>query len=75
MFIRLLIIFIDDKIIEKQIRKIVDFKLIFCKNHNLLIYSKFAIIMFEKIIGKKKIFRTRIILTIKTIFSTLKTSF
>ena len=54
MFIYLFIIFIDDKIIEEQVRKVMSFKLIFCKNYNLFIYSKSVItIIFEKIIEKE----------------------
>lgn len=71
MFIYLFIIFINDKTIKKQIRKVINLKLIFYKDHNLFIYSKSIIIIFEKII--KKIFlRIRIISIMKMLFLTLK---
>ena len=53
--IHLFIIFIENKVINKQIRKIISFKMIFYQNHNLLMYLKTIIITSKilKIIIKK----------------------
>ena len=45
--IRLSIIFVGDKAINKQVRGIVNPEMIFCQDHNLLIYSKIAMIIFK----------------------------
>ncbi len=33
---------IENVSIDETVRKVVDFELVFCKDHNLLMYSKFA---------------------------------
>jgi hypothetical protein len=39
---------IDDVSIEEIVREVVEFELVFCKNHNLLMYSKFVMTSSEK---------------------------
>jgi hypothetical protein len=39
---------IDDVTIDETMRKVVSFELVFCKNHNLLMYSKFVMTSSEK---------------------------
>ena len=53
--IRLFIIFVENKVINKQVRKIVDFEMVFCQNHNLLMYLKTTMITLKilKIVVKK----------------------
>ena len=51
-FIRLFIIFIENRLIEEKIREVVSPEIIFCKNYNLLIYSKSTIIIARKILLK-----------------------
>lgn len=43
MSIRLSTIFIGDKTIDEQVREIVGPELVFCKDHNLLMYPKSAV--------------------------------
>ena len=55
-FTRQFIIFIDNKYINKKIREIMKSKLVFCKDHNFLIYFKTVMIKLKtssKIIIKK----------------------
>jgi hypothetical protein len=41
-------IIIDDVSIDETVREVIDFELIFCKNHNLLMYSKSVMIISKK---------------------------
>lgn len=41
--IRLFTIFIDDRTIDEKVREVIDSKLIFCQNYNLLMYFKLVI--------------------------------
>jgi hypothetical protein len=45
---------IEDSSIDETSRKIVDSKLVFCKNHNLLMYSKSIMIISEKVKEESK---------------------
>ena len=45
---------IDDTTIDEIVRAIIDSELVFCKNHNLLMYLKFAMTI-EKAVTIKKI--------------------
>ena len=48
-------IMIDDITINEIVRAIVDFELVFCKNHNLLMYFKFAMTVLDKHVTIEKI--------------------
>ncbi len=41
-------IIIDDVNIDEIVREMIDFELVFCKNHNLLMYSKFVMTSFSE---------------------------
>ena len=41
---------IEDTTIDEKVRAVVDSKLVFCKNHNLLMYLKFALTVSKRIV-------------------------